>query len=123
MVWMTIGRLVALLAPVLKVPERGLSVLLKEPGVEPFPVGSESVWMIGGAVPVPTGKETFVGGITPLGPVERGGRGAVPGAVPVAMGRDTFNDGMLPLGAGAVENGGYGTGPPGEVVWSPVRSV
>jgi hypothetical protein len=119
MVWMTIGRLVALLAPVLKVPERGLSVLLKEPGVEPFPVGSESVWMIGGAVPVPTGREAFISGITPLGPVDRGGNGAIP----VGMGRDTFNDGMLPLGAGAVENGGYGTGPPGEVVWSPVRSV
>jgi hypothetical protein len=107
---------------VLKVPDRGLSLLLKVPGIEPVPEGSESVWMIGGAVPVPTGREAFVGGITP-GPVERGGRGAVPGAVPVGMGRDTFKDGIPPLGAGAVENGGYGTGPPGEVVWSPVRSV
>lgn len=40
---MTIGRLVALEAPVLKVPERGLFVLLKVPGIEPVPVGSESV--------------------------------------------------------------------------------
>lgn len=65
----------------------------------------------------------LTGGITPLGPVERGGKGAVPGAVPVGMGSDTLDDGISPLGAGAVENGGYGTGPPGEVVWNPVRSV
>ena len=78
-------------------------------------------------MPVPTGRETFTEGTTPLVPVDRGGKGAVPGAVtgavPVGMGRDTFRDGMPLLGAGAVENGGYGTGPPGEVVWSPVRSV
>ena len=78
-------------------------------------------------MPVPTGRETFTEGTTPLVPVDRGGKGAVPGAVtgavPVGMGRDTFRDGMPLLGAGAVENGGYGTGPPGEVVSSPVRSV
>jgi hypothetical protein len=122
-VWMTIGWLVALEAPVLRVPDRGLFVLVKVRELEPVPVGSESVWTIDGAVPVPTGMEAFAGGITLLGPVERGGNGAVPGAVPVGMGRDAFNDGSSLLGAGAVENGGYGTGPPGEVVWSPVRSV
>ena len=91
--------------------------MLKVPGSEPVPVG------IGGAVPVPTGVEAFIGGITPLGPVERGGNGAVPGAVPVGMGRDTFNDEVSLLGAGTLGSGGYGTGPLREVVWSPVRRV
>jgi hypothetical protein len=102
---------------VLKVPDRGLLLLLKVPGSEPVPVG------IGGAVPVPTGVEAFIGGITPLGPVERGGKGPVPGAVPVGMGENTFNEEVLPLGAGTLGNGGYGTGPLREVVWSPVRRV
>jgi hypothetical protein len=119
-VWITIGRLVALETPVLRVPDRGLLVLLKVPGIEPVPEGSE---MTGGAVPVPTGMEALTGGITLLGPVVRGGRGAVPGAVPVGMGRDTFEDGISLLGAGTVGNGGYGTGPLREEVWSPVRSV
>jgi len=104
---------------VLRVPDRGLLLLLKVPGSEPVPVGTET----GGAVPVPTGVEAFIGGITPLGSVERGGKGAVPGAVPVGMGEDTFNEEVLPLGAGTLGNGGYGTGPLREVVWSPVRSV
>jgi hypothetical protein len=119
-VWITIGRLVALETSVLRVLDRGLLVLLKVPGIEPVPVGSE---MAGGAVPVPTGMEASTEGITLLGPVVRGGSGAVTGAVPVGTGRDTFNDGISLLGAGTVGNGGYRTGPLREEVWSPVRSV
>jgi len=108
-------------APMLRVPDLGLFVLVKVRELEPVPAGREGVWIMEGAVPVGTGRETFACGMTPLGLVERGGNGAVPGAVPVGTGRDAFNDGVSPLGA--VENGGYGTGPPGEVVCNPVRNV
>ena len=60
----------------LSVPERGLPVLEKEPGA--VPVGTGRVTFVGGDVPVGTGSEELYVGIEALGAVESGGYGIGP---------------------------------------------
>ena len=75
----------------LSVPDLGLLLLLKENGAE-VPVGTGKVTFEGGDVPVGIGKVTFVDG-----------------DVPVGTGSEELYVGIEALGA--VESGGYGSGP------------
>ena len=77
-VWMTGGRLVTIWVLVLSVPDRGLSLLVKDNEVEEDPVGAGRVTFVGGIVPVGTGREELYVGIEALGALESGGYGIGP---------------------------------------------